>query len=125
MYLYVSILLVFSTYNIKAGFRATGIHPINRKKYCVDRLDKMKLKTYEAWVASDKQRNNENNIILLSISDGAQDVSARQSHVPEDDNPDTSTSQSAPLPWTSNEAPNPLASLIPEKGTPDHSIFQI
>ena len=63
--------------------------------------------------------------MLPSTSDGAPNVSACQSHVPEVDNPDTSTSQSAPLPWTSNEAPNPSASLIPEKGTPDHSISQI
>ncbi|XP_050706357.1 tigger transposable element-derived protein 6-like [Eriocheir sinensis] len=36
--------------NIKAGFYATGIHPLNPEKYKSDRLCPLKMKTYKAWI---------------------------------------------------------------------------
>ena len=36
--------------NIKAGFRATGIVPIDPAKYDTERLDRDKLVTYETWI---------------------------------------------------------------------------
>ena len=38
-----------SARNIKAGFEATGVYPVNSAKYQIERLDKVKLKTYEQW----------------------------------------------------------------------------
>ena len=37
--------------NIKAGFRATGIFPLDRTKYNQERLDPIKIVTYEKWIA--------------------------------------------------------------------------
>ena len=39
-----------SSSNIKSGFRATGIYPINREKYPQDRFDQRLLKRYKNWV---------------------------------------------------------------------------
>ena len=38
-----------SARNIKAGFEATGVYPVNSAKYKIEQLDKVKLKTYEQW----------------------------------------------------------------------------
>ena len=35
--------------NIKSGFCTTGIFPVNKNKYDTNRLDAVKLKTYEKW----------------------------------------------------------------------------
>ena len=46
--------------NVIAGFKATGIHPVDSTKYKVTRLDKLKLKTYNDWVANGKPTNSNN-----------------------------------------------------------------
>ena len=50
--------------NIKAGFRATGIVPIDKSKYNIDRLDPIKLETYKKWVDNGKPQNDNNEPIL-------------------------------------------------------------
>ena len=40
--------------NVKAGFRATGIYPVNRDRFPRDRLDPRLLKRYDQWVALGK-----------------------------------------------------------------------
>ena len=35
--------------NVKAGFRATGIVPLDPSKYSIDRLNKAKMITYRNW----------------------------------------------------------------------------
>ena len=37
--------------NVKAGFSATGIYPVDKLKYKIGRLDQIKLKTYNKWKA--------------------------------------------------------------------------
>ena len=105
---------IFSTENIKAGFSATGIYPLNRGKYSVDRLDKIKLNTYEAWVAAGKERDEDNNLILPPTS--SSNVSASQMVVvPEVHNtPGPSSSQCAPPQPPSGMSP----SLGPSSRTP-------
>lgn len=53
-----------SIVNIKAGFRATGIVPIDKSKYNVNRLDPIKLETYKKWVNSGKLKNDNNESII-------------------------------------------------------------
>ena len=50
--------------NVKAGFRATGIVPMDKSKYSVNRLDPIKLETYKKWVNNGKPRNDNNEPIL-------------------------------------------------------------
>ena len=38
--------------NIKSGFRATGIYPLDRSVYDLSRLDPIKVKSYEEWNAA-------------------------------------------------------------------------
>lgn len=58
-----------SSDNVKAGFRATGIVPVDKSKYSVDRLDPIKLKTYERWINNGKPMDESNNPILDSDQD--------------------------------------------------------
>ena len=53
-----------SSDNVKVGFRATGIVPVDKSKYSVDRLDPIKLKTYERWINNGKPMDESNNPIL-------------------------------------------------------------
>ena len=40
--------------NIKAGFKATGIYPVDSTKFPKDRLDKRLVKQYDLWVSLGK-----------------------------------------------------------------------
>lgn len=53
-----------SSDNVKAGFRATGIVPVDKSKYSVDRLDPIKLKTYERWINIGRPMDESNNPII-------------------------------------------------------------
>lgn len=79
--------------NIKSGFRATGIYPVDSTKYKIARLDKVKLKTYECWVAAGKPvtENGEPRLTELQLLDECQ----QQPEQPEPDNPQPSTSQAS------------------------------
>jgi hypothetical protein len=50
--------------NVKAGFRATGIVPLDRNKYNVERLDEIKLKNYNQWLNDGKPVDEMNNPII-------------------------------------------------------------
>ena len=45
--------------NIKSGFEATGIYPVNSWKYKIARLDSVKLKSYNWWKSNGSQLNAE------------------------------------------------------------------
>ncbi|XP_018020256.1 uncharacterized protein LOC108676651 [Hyalella azteca] len=50
--------------NIVAGFRATGIHPLDKSRYVTSRLDKVKLKMYHAWVEAGKKKDENGHPVL-------------------------------------------------------------
>lgn len=54
--------------NIKAGFKATGIFPVDKEKYKISRLDKFKLELYNKWQSSGSQKDEEGNPILEKTS---------------------------------------------------------
>ena len=54
--------------NIKAGFRATGIMPLDRTKYHTDRLDPIKLITYNKWVEEGRKLGEDGSPILTTTS---------------------------------------------------------
>ena len=43
--------------NVKAGFRATGIYPVDREKFPKDRLDRRLSKRYDQWVELGKPQD--------------------------------------------------------------------
>ena len=45
--------------NVKSGFQATGIYPVNRWKYKTARLDSVKLKSYNWWKSNGSQLDAE------------------------------------------------------------------
>ncbi|XP_037794933.1 uncharacterized protein LOC119590332 [Penaeus monodon] len=53
--------------NIKAGFKATGLMPIDKTKYNNERLDPIKLATYNSWVSKGMPTNENNDPILEEI----------------------------------------------------------
>lgn len=58
-----------SPQNIKKGFEATGIHPCDKTKYEVTRLNPLKLKTYEEWIKRGSPRNDEGDPVLDLAND--------------------------------------------------------
>lgn len=48
-----------SVSNIMAGFAATGVFPVNRDKYKIARLDKVKLASYNRWVEQGRPKDDE------------------------------------------------------------------
>ena len=49
---------------IMSAFKATGIAPVDRSKYNTNRLDKMKITTYNTWVLAGKQTDDLGNAIM-------------------------------------------------------------
>ena len=79
--------------NIISGFRATGIFPVNASKYKVDRLDKVKLKTYKRWESLGKPVNEDGSPFLTSqesTTDGASQEAAVEPPTTPDPLPETS-----------------------------------
>ena len=66
-----------SAKNITAGFCTTGIYPVDRTKYKVDCLDKVKLASYDRWVAAGKPSDEAGEAIVPSVQ-------PIQWHVPEE-----------------------------------------
>ncbi|XP_065064643.1 uncharacterized protein LOC135690884 [Rhopilema esculentum] len=42
--------------NIRAGFRATGVYPVDRKQFPVERFDTRLIKRYDAWVQAGRPK---------------------------------------------------------------------
>lgn len=53
--------------NIQSGFRATGIFPFDPSTYKTERLDKMKLITYDAWLQAGSPKNDDGTPCLNSL----------------------------------------------------------
>ena len=115
--IFVSIISILSTDNVQAGFRATGIYPLDRTKYKVSRLDKIKLLSYERWVESGKERDAENHPIIPSSSGEAANISHPQND-PEEDLPDPEPL--SPRSSSSHESV-PVSSLAPPLAPPTSS----
>lgn len=78
-----------SAKNITAGFCTTGIYPVDRTKYKVDRLDKIKLASHDSWVAGGKPLDEAGEAIVLSVQPVQWNVP--EEHVPAEVSPPSST----------------------------------
>lgn len=79
--------------NIKSGFRATGIYPTDSTKYKIERLDKVKLRTYKCWVAAGKPVNEKGEPRLSELNAEEHiEQQPEQSEPPIQENPQPSTS---------------------------------
>ena len=58
--------------NVKSGFRATGIYPLDKSKYDVQRLDPHKLEKYEKWLANGAPKDDKNRPILSAPEEEVQ-----------------------------------------------------
>ena len=97
--------------NIKAGFYATGIHPLNPEKYTTDRLCPLKMKTYKAWIERGSPRDDENNPVLHVATTDKTDNRDSQ---PSSQNPSQPSDAS-----TTNVATSPIPEPEIEKGLSD------
>lgn len=94
--------------NIKAGFYATGIHPLNPEKYKSDRLCPLKMKTYKAWIERGSPRDDENNPVL---------------HDATTDNTDNRDSQSSPQnPQNPSQPSDANTTNVPTSPIPEPGI---
>ena len=109
-----------STDNVKAGFRATGIVPVDKSKYSVERLDPIKMKTYKRWVNNGKPVDESNNPVLDNDQDQQEQL---LSPTPINTAPTAST-PCLPQPGCSSWASPVLPSLQPRTSSPQaHSSF--
>lgn len=85
--------------NIKAGFRATGIYPVDASKYKAERLDKVKLVSYNAWVAAGKPISDDGSPVLTNQRDDQHTEHANLEvslTTPDDHHPSTSSTRITP-----------------------------
>lgn len=82
--------------NIVAGFRATGIHPLDRVKYNTSRLDTIKLKTYDDWVSAGKPTDDDDQPILPTARTQSLDIPPPPA--PEDDETPAASTPTASTP---------------------------
>ena len=103
--------------NVVAGFRATGIHPVDRSKYNTSRLDKLKLKTYSDWVEAGKPADDKNQPILPPGRVELQEEEDITTTAPE-------TAVATPQPATKRPTTPQAASLPAATPTPGCSSWQ-
>lgn len=83
----------------KAGFRATGIYPVDASKYKAERLDKVKLVSYNAWVAAGKPISDDGSPVLTNQRDDQHTEHANLEvslTTPDDHHPSTSSTRITP-----------------------------
>ena len=103
--------------NIVAGFRATGIHPLDKTKYNTSRLDPIKLQTYHNWVSTGKPTDDNAQPILPTARTKSLDTLPPPPPAPADDG----TSAASTL--TSSMRPATVSTSI-DSETPGSSFQQ-
>lgn len=79
--------------NIKSRFRATGIYPTDSTKYKIERMDKVKLKTFKRWVAAGKPVAEHRDPCLSALPDEESQLQPEQPQPAIQDDPQPSTSK--------------------------------
>lgn len=103
--------------NIMAGFRATGIHPLDKTKYNTSRLDTIKLKTYDDWVFAGKPTDDDDQPILPTARTQSLDI-------PPPPAPEDEETPAASTPTASTPKRPATASTSTDSQTPSCSFWQ-